>query len=216
MDNFTFNNNNFIADYSSNISQYQHIIRQYMNSTANIDIDRYNENIRLYNDNIQHYIQLRTRLNASSTPTSQQRRSFTFTTTRIPMVSSVATTSSTLPLLNEILRSMYPTAGNLGENERIIDPETLRQALEQNIETLRYEGAVKEEMERTGMTTCPISLEEFVEGERLSKIKICGHTFKQNGMVRWFMSNHTSCPVCRADVYDHYLNNEEESDEEDL
>ena len=42
-----------------------------------------------------------------------------------------------------------------------------------------------------------ISLEPFKKGERLAKIRACGHTFAQAGLKQWIGIN-PSCPICRC------------------
>ena len=48
-------------------------------------------------------------------------------------------------------------------------------------------------------TICPITLEEFVEGESLTQIHACGHVFKTESLFRWFERNRV-CPSCRHDI----------------
>jgi len=48
-------------------------------------------------------------------------------------------------------------------------------------------------------TQCPISLEEFVENERVCQIRHCQHIFRRPNLLRWFES-HVGCPVCRYDL----------------
>ena len=48
-------------------------------------------------------------------------------------------------------------------------------------------------------TICPISLEEFQDGEHLTKIIYCGHIFKTIELNRWFTRN-SHCPSCRYDI----------------
>jgi len=48
-------------------------------------------------------------------------------------------------------------------------------------------------------TRCPITLEDFEEGEELCKIIHCGHTFKWISLQGWFSRN-AHCPVCRYDI----------------
>jgi Leucine-rich repeat (LRR) protein len=43
---------------------------------------------------------------------------------------------------------------------------------------------------------CPISLEDFTEGESIIQIKTCGHYFKINPIQIWYDKNQT-CPLCR-------------------
>jgi hypothetical protein len=47
--------------------------------------------------------------------------------------------------------------------------------------------------------TCPISLEEFRDGDSLTRILYCGHIFKTDELTRWFTRN-THCPTCRHDI----------------
>jgi hypothetical protein len=51
-------------------------------------------------------------------------------------------------------------------------------------------------------TTCPITLEEFQEGEILRRINHCGHVFRESAIQNWFRQN-VRCPVCRYDIRDY-------------
>jgi hypothetical protein len=46
---------------------------------------------------------------------------------------------------------------------------------------------------------CPISLEEFRDGDSLTRILHCGHIFKTDELTRWFTRN-THCPTCRHNI----------------
>ena len=46
---------------------------------------------------------------------------------------------------------------------------------------------------------CPISLEEFRNGESLTRINHCGHVFRSTELSRWFVRN-PHCPSCRYDI----------------
>jgi hypothetical protein len=48
-------------------------------------------------------------------------------------------------------------------------------------------------------TQCPITLEDFVDGDQVCKILHCGHMFKRMNLLRWFDTN-TCCPVCRHNL----------------
>lgn len=48
-------------------------------------------------------------------------------------------------------------------------------------------------------TTCPISMEEFREGDQLCRLNRCQHIFKREPLRRW-LRNHSTCPVCREIV----------------
>jgi hypothetical protein len=60
------------------------------------------------------------------------------------------------------------------------------------VETIEYNEDMGEER-------CPITLENFVIGENICRIRHCGHIFKSNGLMLWFQRN-VRCPVCRYDV----------------
>jgi hypothetical protein len=43
---------------------------------------------------------------------------------------------------------------------------------------------------------CPITLEEYVNGDNITKIIGCGHIFKKIHLMRWFERSNC-CPLCR-------------------
>jgi hypothetical protein len=46
---------------------------------------------------------------------------------------------------------------------------------------------------------CPITLENFHDGDTVTRIRRCGHTFQNAAITNWFNSN-VRCPVCRYDI----------------
>jgi hypothetical protein len=60
------------------------------------------------------------------------------------------------------------------------------------IETSEYVGGIDE--------MCPISLETFVPGERVSTIRVCNHKFRADALAEWFARDNNACPVCRRTV----------------
>ena len=62
---------------------------------------------------------------------------------------------------------------------------------------------------------CPITMEDFVEGDRLIQIIPCGHAFKDEPIINWFQE-HVRCPVCRYDIRDYTPGNNEESSSSDV
>jgi hypothetical protein len=48
-------------------------------------------------------------------------------------------------------------------------------------------------------TSCPISLENFIETSEVTMIKHCKHIFNTQSLMSWFSSN-CKCPVCRYDI----------------
>ena len=47
-------------------------------------------------------------------------------------------------------------------------------------------------------TKCPISLEQFKEGEKLIQLP-CNHLFSKEHLLNWLKDKHT-CPVCRYEL----------------
>lgn len=54
--------------------------------------------------------------------------------------------------------------------------------------------------------TCPITMEDFREGDTILKLTECSHTFREMDLLRWFVT-HSTCPVCRHSYQDSPLNN---------
>lgn len=46
---------------------------------------------------------------------------------------------------------------------------------------------------------CPISLDNFTEGEEITQIIHCGHVFRTNNLMSWFRRS-SRCPVCRHNI----------------
>ena len=46
---------------------------------------------------------------------------------------------------------------------------------------------------------CPITMEEFTVGDRISRIRYCEHMFREDAINNWFRLN-VRCPVCRYDI----------------
>ena len=48
-------------------------------------------------------------------------------------------------------------------------------------------------------TSCPITLEEFIDGDSVQRIRHCGHIFREGAITDWFSRN-VRCPICRYDI----------------
>jgi hypothetical protein len=49
---------------------------------------------------------------------------------------------------------------------------------------------------------CPITLEDFENGDIVRQIRHCRHVFHEDSIQNWFQSN-VRCPVCRYDIRDY-------------
>jgi hypothetical protein len=67
-----------------------------------------------------------------------------------------------------------------------------QQQINDAVETVEYNEDMPEER-------CPITLENFIVGENICRIRHCCHIFKSTGLMMWFQRN-VRCPVCRYDI----------------
>jgi hypothetical protein len=65
-----------------------------------------------------------------------------------------------------------------------------RSQIDQHIDIIPYNVTTMNEAQ------CPISMENFTEGENICRIQSCQHIFKESGLMNW-LQNHSNCPVCR-------------------
>jgi hypothetical protein len=72
-------------------------------------------------------------------------------------------------------------------------------------------------------SSCPITLDEFQDGDIIRQIKHCRHVFHEQSIQNWFRSN-VRCPVCRYDIREYRnpeiveenVNDIEEQDEAEI
>ena len=62
--------------------------------------------------------------------------------------------------------------------------------------------------------SCPITQEEFMEGDDLTCLP-CGHRFKSQAILDWLRKSSPSCPVCRKELKSKEVRNEESDDEQE-
>ena len=89
----------------------------------------------------------------------------------------------------DLLSSMYTNQPNLQD---VIVRPTANQ-LNAALETITYAQSARSH------SRCPITLEDFVEGDEVTRIRSCGHVFHTPSIRNWF-SNRVRCPVCRYDI----------------
>ena len=104
---------------------------------------------------------------------------------RLP-TATATTTDETASALDNIFISYFFASPQNRENA--VAPLTERQ-IQQNTRVIRYDTSMNE-------TRCPITMEDFAEGEEVLQIAGCGHFFKREALMEWFRRNHL-CPVCR-------------------
>lgn len=98
------------------------------------------------------------------------------------------------PSLNNILLSYYfhpRGGGTVGDDISPLQQLTQTQIAE-NTRNIRYDGSMND-------ARCPITMDDFSEGEEVLQINGCGHYFKTDALLEWFRRN-SHCPVCRHDI----------------
>lgn len=106
-------------------------------------------------------------------------------------------TTNTEPLLSYSFNFMPTGINNQLFRNVIVRPTP--QQIEAACETLEYN-----ENSRLINNQCPISLEDFRNGDRIRRIRYCGHCFSENSFNTWFNSN-VRCPICRHDIRDNII-----------
>jgi len=151
------------------------------NSNLNTVLREYTYNHRLYNENIGRIISL---IENNRSQTTQNRY---FTSNR-------TSRSYNRPTLQEqilFFLNSASAASAASTNTTTQDRPTQRQ-IQDATENLNYYSDL-------GHTICPISLETFQYQEPITRIRHCGHIFRQECLRRWF-ENHSVCPVCRHNI----------------
>ena len=75
-----------------------------------------------------------------------------------------------------------------------------RQLTQQEINSLTTTIIFNDETrDEISETRCPISLDNFQNGDTLCRINGCNHIFKKDNLLNWFRRN-SKCPICRFDL----------------
>lgn len=186
----SINNNRNRTNQQSNVNpspSMRYVNRQL--DTIYETMINYNTNMLQYQANIREMLRLinvnsinyRLRMNENR-QTHQNRNSFrhfTNTTHRQNGNNSFLFSQWTQPLFNQTR------------------PRILSQTqINQYTTTFTYSD---QSQELINETRCPISLENFQNGDSLCQIIGCGHVFLRTNLMNWFRRSH-QCPICRYDL----------------
>jgi len=161
-------------------------------------ITEYNYTVRIndrrFHDNIAMFLQI---IQNNQTSMNRQRRyqynhpypqnNNSIPNQRYAFYARPFTDSIYTNIINETVNNMLP--GLFPE----IPANVTEEQITNSTETFNYHAG-----EHTH-TTCPISLDDFQEGERICRINHCGHMFREAAIKNWFRHN-VRCPVCRYDI----------------
>ena len=175
---------------------FMFIIRMDISGNFGDIMFQYNKNIRDYNDNMRLYLDIianRERVQAQNNYRSRNDYAYYYTQPVRP--------------LNNIFSSLFPTIRRGNTLQDVIVRPTQEQIITAT-EIIAFDENIS-----NNNTNCPITLEPFIHGERICKIKHCSHLFKRSALNDWFRRN-VRCPVCRYDIRD-YVEIEEVNVEDD-
>jgi hypothetical protein len=94
--------------------------------------------------------------------------------------------------IEALLRLLNSATNNNAQVDTSVTGLTISQ-VESATEIVVYDGNVHVE------TRCPISLEDFADGDILCRTKQCNHLFKRSHLMTW-LQTHVTCPSCRHDL----------------
>lgn len=192
----------------------------------------YNNNIREYNNNIALFISLIRTLNQQLNSNINNERNQTRQGMFSPMETQVPSPPRTQrnPSLLNIGRGQNGTfyrtnSGNFNtegspRNENLgldlllralnlpVDFENVvvsptQEQIDNASEIITYTS----DMSNNYSTRCPITLEDFQEGDIVRRIHHCNHVFGTTAFDNWFERN-VRCPVCRFDIREHSNNDD--------
>ena len=63
----------------------------------------------------------------------------------------------------------------------------------------------------TTCSTCSICIDEFVEGEKIRLLPLCGHAFHTECILPWLTERQGCCPLCKMGVLENAVNNSNNS-----
>lgn len=193
-----------IREYNNQIREYNLVVREYLNM---IRTSQQSLHYMLNRLEALHTLRRQRALTrnivpplSSATLSSYSPLSRAFTTTN-PIITRRSYSSNngdqsfeidaTIPLdmsaigqlLTTLLTGTVPTTGRRGLPE---------DDLRAGVEEIMYNPSLS-------CHHCPISWEEFEEGQFVYRIRHCGHIFNKENLTNWFQQ-HTECPLCRYDL----------------
>lgn len=172
----------------------------------------YNNNIRAYNENVRTFLEIIGNITRNYPDNRTTDLSANITLGQeVPREPTIPPQQETQPDMNDLFNTMF---SNMFQNQPFSSMNTIRtahytttipnranstvirpttQQLNNALENITYHAGEQ------STTLCPITLEEFREGDTIRRIKHCGHIFSIQSINNWF-NRHTRCPVCRYDI----------------
>ena len=145
---------------------------------------QYNSTINQYHTNIQNAISILQ--NIDTQRHSRVNGSENITPIQLPLR---APSSTNRARENTIFYTTF-----IPENLQNVIIQPSEEEINRSVENVRYTQTNIIDDNR-----CPITLEPFMIGDNVSRIRHCGHTFSIASLQNWFRGS-VRCPVCRYDI----------------
>ena len=194
------------------------IIRESMHISNDI-MRSYNNNISEYNTNMRDLIRILQNINNNNNSIRRQQMR---TTEPIISIPRNPIPPSTIPRMNRrdylqnrrsnvLDNPSFNIFENILNNNMQFLPYTFQDVvirptdreIENACELFEYVSSIELINNR-----CPITLNDFQEGDQVRRIRHCGHTFIADSIISWFQNN-VICPICRYDIRNYNRENEE-------
>jgi hypothetical protein len=112
-------------------------------------------------------------------------------------------------MYNDFFYYTLPSVNRLNRQTNAFNENVIVRPTNEHISsaTISYEYSTETP---ENFTSCPITMDEFRDGDQVCKIHHCGHTFRRDAIMNWFQTN-VRCPVCRYDIREYTTQNGEDS-----
>jgi len=208
---------NIINEYNVNILEYNINMREYIVRENNIsnnlaeysnNFGEYNNNISDYNNNIRRFLDLMSNTNNNvmnerihnRNILRENRRQFVRPNT--PHYRGRSTNTNTQPRVRGLYNYNPTQLSSYFWPNRTFTNVVVRPTERQITDATR--NIIYNENEQYNNISCPITMEEFNNGEQVFQIRHCGHNFREEALRNWFRTN-VRCPVCRYDIRDYII-----------
>lgn len=175
--------------YNTNVRDYNRIVGIFSvffensnnaeNQSLNNLIESYNENFNIYQRNIQRIFTLGYERDINTQVSSPNV---------IPPATEIPPTRQTI--------NNYTERVNTTRQYRVPRVVLTEEQIIEHTDMVIYDSS----MESMTETSCPISIEQFINGHEVCKIRHCGHYFKKEPLYDWLKHYSSKCPVCRHNI----------------
>lgn len=176
------------------MTSYNDIMNMYIDGNRyNVNMDIVHENVRDYQSNIRLYLLIvqerdrmqnrMSRFSSNNNNNNNPRRQFDI--------------RATYTNLNSLDRLFQNEMTGIFDNLQDILINPTQEQIRNSVIEVEYNSE-----NQNLNVTCPITLDEFEDGDIVCRIIPCGHIFTPQPLMNWF-STHVRCPICRYDIRDY-------------